>query len=110
MHTDLVVQRINNVKRLEGEDKPHGIGDFGETTFSYRLLADHTDVNENPQDEAGTEFVEGLDVKRPDGRIQFATDEEVVDEVARVTTKSKELAILVRHGVDGGGLENRHED
>ena len=61
MWTDLVVQTVRNVPRLEEEDKPHGVCEVPVAANS--LLTSHADVNQNPKNETRTEFIESLQVQ-----------------------------------------------
>lgn len=75
-----VVKRIGNVPALEGEDEPHGIGDArqGQGTRSGAtdsLFACHRQVDERPQDHAGTEFIKGFHFKRANRGVELATNE-----------------------------------
>ena len=76
----LVVKRVSNVPALEGEDEPHGIGDAGQGQGARlgatdSLFACHGQVDERPQDHAGTEFIEGFYFKRANGGVELATNE-----------------------------------
>ena len=73
MWTDLVVQTVRNVPRLEEEDKPHGVCEVPVAANS--LLTSHADVNQNPENEAGTEFVEGFEVEGANGRVKPPANE-----------------------------------
>lgn len=41
------------------------------------MLASHADIDEDPEDETRAKLIKGFDVKRADGRVEFATDEEL---------------------------------
>jgi len=41
------------------------------------LFADHADVDEDPENKAWAELVEGFDVEGADGGVEFASDEEL---------------------------------
>jgi hypothetical protein len=73
----LVVQRVNNVPHLESKYKPEGVGYLCETTAPDGLLAEHADIDEPPEDHARSELIERLEIKGADGRVQFASDEEL---------------------------------
>ena len=75
--TYLIVQRIDDVPRLEREDEPEGVGHLREPATPDGLLAEHADVDQHPQDHARPELVEVFEIKRTDGRVQFASDEEL---------------------------------
>ena len=75
-----VVKRVGNVPTLEGEDEPHRIGDAGQGQgvrlgATDSLLACHGQVDEGPQNHAGTEFIEGFHFKRANRGIELATNE-----------------------------------
>ena len=59
----LVVKTVCDVPTLEGEHQPHGIGHVCNTTTTRSLFAKHADVDEDPQNQARPEFIEGLDVE-----------------------------------------------
>lgn len=50
------------------------------------LLAQHADIDQDPEDEAWTQLIEGLDVERPDRRVQFASNVELRDTMS-ITSK-----------------------
>ena len=75
----LVVKRVGNVPALEGEDEPHRIGNAGQGQGARlgatdSLFACHGQVDERPQDHAGTEFIEGFHLKRANRGVEFATN------------------------------------
>lgn len=70
-----IVEAVCDIPELESEDKPHGICDVLDTTTTNGLFASHADVDENPKDETGAEFVEGLEVKRANGGVELPSDE-----------------------------------
>jgi len=41
------------------------------------LLANHADVDEDPENEAWAELIKGFDVEGADGGVKFASDEEL---------------------------------
>jgi hypothetical protein len=41
------------------------------------LLTCHADVDKSPEDEPGSELVEGFYVERPDRRVEFSSDEKL---------------------------------
>ena len=61
--THLVVDRVNNVDRLHAHYQPHASGDVGKTSESNTLLAEAGDIEDEPEDETRSEFVELLDIK-----------------------------------------------
>ena len=69
----LVIEAIGDVPGLESQDQPHRVCDFVKSSATGGLFANHANVNENPEDESGSKFIEGLDVKGTNRRIQFAT-------------------------------------
>lgn len=77
MGTYLVVETIEHIPGLECEHEPHGIGNLVKPATTHSLFANHADVNEHPEHEAGTKLVEGLDIKGANGRVQLATNVEL---------------------------------
>jgi len=45
----LVVQSIGNIPCLKCDHEPHRVGDLGEAASAHGLFANHTDVDENPE-------------------------------------------------------------
>ena len=70
-----VIQSIKDIPALEEQDKCHGIGDGASTTDG--LLAGGTDVEQEPSNQPGTQFVKGLQVERAEGGIQLAAQPEL---------------------------------
>lgn len=127
----LVVQCIGDVPALEEEDEPHRVcdvdkrvgegvldgatgelgeegGDVGESwSAADGLFACHRDVDEDPEDHAWSQFVERLDVKGADLGVQFTAHEPIVEVVARVSTESKELAVVEAYSIHVNCLNNR---
>lgn len=58
-----IVESVCDIPELEGEDEPHGIRDFIETTTTDSLFAGHADIDENPENETWAQFIERLDVE-----------------------------------------------
>ena len=71
VNTDLIVQTVYNIPALEEQYKPHGIRYVSKAPSAYSLFADHADVNQDPKNKSGAEFIEGFDVKGSNGRIQL---------------------------------------
>jgi hypothetical protein len=71
----LVVEAICNIPKLESKDEPHGICDILKTTTADSLFACHADVDEHPEDETRTQFIEGLEIKRANRGIELPSDE-----------------------------------
>lgn len=82
---------------MEGANEDHAVGD---TAVKLNVLVAGTaDVKDSPEDEAGTKLVEGLDVEAANARVEFATNEAIVEDVTRVAAKSKKLALTERDEV-----------
>ena len=90
MQTHLVVETVDNIPRLEGKDQPERVGDMAETTPANSLFAKHSNVDKDPKNKAGTEFIEGLDIERSDRRIKLPSDEELEREGHRKKKVDKE--------------------
>ena len=73
--TDLVVQSIGDVADLEEQDEPHGVCDVA--AAAEGLFAGHADVNERPEDQAGAQLVEGLELSKLDRIIEKGQDKRV---------------------------------
>ncbi len=48
-----MIERVYDVERLENENKPHRVGDIDQTAPTCCLLANHANIDERPQDQAG---------------------------------------------------------
>lgn len=72
-----VVEAVRNIPELESEDEPHGVCDLGETATTDGLFAGHADIDEDPENEAWTQLVEGFEIKGTDRGVEFTADEEL---------------------------------
>ena len=68
----LIVNRICDIPQVEEKDEHHRIRQL--SSASNVLFASHTDVDEGPEYQARSEFIEGLEVERADCWVQFTTD------------------------------------
>lgn len=60
---------------MECKNKIHRVCDL--TSPTNVLLASHADVDQDPENETRTQFIEGFNIETPNGGVQFTTDEEL---------------------------------
>ncbi|KAI3481015.1 hypothetical protein L1887_56841 [Cichorium endivia] len=99
---------VGDVPEVESADEGHGVGDA--TAQLDVLVAGAADVENGPEDEARTELVERLDVERADARVELASDEPVVEHVARVAAEGEQLTVGERDEVAVDRLGERVEE
>ncbi|KAI7001191.1 Delta(14)-sterol [Hortaea werneckii] len=94
----LVVEGIHDVEGLEDGDDEDRVGDVA---VRFVLMSHESQIENDPTEQAGTKFHEGLDVdfsveqRDRNARVQFTSDEPVIQHVARMTTGSKLTKLLV---------------
>jgi hypothetical protein len=108
-HGRLHVVAVKDVESLRKGDEKNGVCDFPEVAV---LLHDEGQIEHHPAKHAGADFSPGLDVDlakdgKRDARVEFTTDEPVVQDVAAVATLCK-LAHAGVHGVLDGEGANVH--
>lgn len=101
-------KRISDVPEVEGADERHAIGDAAVQLDI--LVARTADVKESPENQTGSKLVERFDVKVADARVELTADEPVVQHVARITTKSEQLALAEGAKVAVDCLSKRVEE
>ncbi len=90
------------------------------------MLTGHTYIDQNPEDQTGSEFIEGFDVEGANGWIELAADEKlerhkkldhseeranyIVDEAAGISTQCKQFTAAKRHSVDEYSLGKGHQN
>lgn len=124
----LVVEAVRDIPELESEDEPHGVCDLRETATTDGLFAGHADIDEDPENEAWTQLVEGFEIKGTDRGIEFTANEElkkmlvhtnqekrekdtyIVEDIARVSTESKKSVGTEGRRVAINRLNDGHND
>jgi hypothetical protein len=76
---DLVIQPICNVPTLKSEYEPHGVRDITQASPTRSLLTCHANIDQDPKNETWSELIERFHVKVPNRRVEFATNEELID-------------------------------
>ena len=114
----LIPQSVQHVPGLSTDDNVHGIGD---SAISAVLTSSESQIKQDPAEETRSQLHESLDIDfakdgKSDTRVEFSSDEPVVDDVASSAALS-ELAVvgiigLDREGADVavGGQEVANED
>lgn len=101
-------ERIGNVPEVEGANENHAVR---HTAVQLNILmAGAANVEDGPQDETGSELVERFDVEAADAGVEFTADEPVVEDVARVSAESEQLAFAKRAEVAVHSLGERVEE
>lgn len=99
-----IVECINDVPCLESTHEEHAVSDSA--LEDDILMARAANVEQNPEYKARTEFIECLDVKGADSRVQLTTNEPVEEDIARIASLCKQLVTLEADGVDVDSLKN----
>lgn len=100
-------QSVSDVPKVESANEDHAVGD---TAVKLNVLVAGTaNVEDSPENKTGAKLVERLDVEAADARVELATNEPVVEDVARVAAESEKLALTERAEVAVDSLSKRVE-